>query len=75
MVGTKASVKMIKDLVSIGVVDGIESEIWVTSLAFIPNPSREMITEVKVCEQTKVKVCETMDRYTSNLRTNQSGFN
>jgi hypothetical protein len=47
MVGTPASVSLISELINQRHIRGIEADMWVTSLAFIQNPSKEMLVSVK----------------------------
>ena len=49
MLGTPASVSMIYDLIKDGKVTGSEADIWMTSLSFIPRPTKEMLPIAMVC--------------------------
>ncbi|XP_061171948.1 uncharacterized protein LOC133181472, partial [Saccostrea echinata] len=46
MVGTSASVAMLSKMINDDEVTGIEADMWLTTLAFIPSPSKDMIREV-----------------------------
>ena len=48
MLGNTASVHMIKNFIVDKTVTGVESDAWLTSLAFIREPTAEMLREVKV---------------------------
>lgn len=48
MSGTIDSLRLMVQLLTSGQVTGIEADMWMTSLAFIQNPSKEMLAEVKV---------------------------
>lgn len=48
MVGTKASLRMMTSLINGNEVTGAEADMWMTSLAFIKNPSKDMLLELKV---------------------------
>merc|ERR1712018_150910 len=43
---TPAALGVIKDLVISGDVTGVEAELWMTSLSFIVNPTKKMLTQV-----------------------------
>ncbi|XP_064626174.1 apolipophorins-like [Lineus longissimus] len=47
MAGTPASVSLISELVNQRHVRGTEADMWVSSLAFIQNPTKEMLESVK----------------------------
>ncbi|WAR23164.1 APLP-like protein [Mya arenaria] len=47
MTGTTESVKFMTQLITSGDVSGIEAEMWMTSLAFLQQPSVAMLNEVK----------------------------
>ena len=47
MAGTSSSVQILKELLLSKDVTGLEADMWLTSLAFIQNPTREMLEEVK----------------------------
>ncbi|XP_056009974.1 uncharacterized protein LOC125679922 [Ostrea edulis] len=46
MVGTSASVVMLTKMISDNEVTGMEADMWMTTLAFIQSPSKDMIREV-----------------------------
>lgn len=48
MTGTPASVTMLTKMITENEVTGIEADMWMTTLAFIPSPSKDMIREVMV---------------------------
>lgn len=48
MLGTQASLKMMTSLISRKEVTGIEANLWLTTLAFIKDPTKDMLKEVKV---------------------------
>ena len=48
MAGTSASLKMLAQLLVDDEVTGIEADMWLTTLAFIQEPTIEMLSEVKV---------------------------
>ena len=48
MLGNSASAHLIKDLIVDKTVTGLESDAWLTSLAFAKEPTVEMLREVKV---------------------------
>lgn len=48
MTGTHASVAMLTKLIADNEVTGVEADMWMTTLAFIPSPSKDMIREVMV---------------------------
>ena len=48
MVGTGASVKMMKTLISNDDVKGTEADMWLASLAFVHHPTKDMLKEIKV---------------------------
>jgi len=48
MVGTKASLRMMTSLINGNEVTGAEADMWMTSLAFINNPTKDMLLELKV---------------------------
>ncbi|XP_041357844.1 uncharacterized protein LOC121374798 [Gigantopelta aegis] len=47
MAGTSSSVQVLKELLLSKDVTGVEADMWLTSLAFIQNPTRAMLEEVK----------------------------
>jgi len=51
MVGTSASVRMIADLINKRHIKDAEAEAWLSSLAFIKNPTKEMISSAAVLLQ------------------------
>ena len=48
MIGTGASVKLMKTLISNDDVTGADADMWLASLAFIHHPTDDMIKEVRV---------------------------
>lgn len=48
MLGTQASLRMITRLISTKEVTGVEANLWLTTLAFIKDPTKDMLNEVKV---------------------------
>lgn len=46
-----------KDLVLSGEADEMEANIWFTSISFISDPTREMLSDVKVNKPTQMKFC------------------
>ena len=46
--GTTGAVRVMKNLVLSGETDEMEADIWFTSMSFISDPAREMLSEVKV---------------------------
>ena len=51
MLGTQASLRMIATLIGNKEVTGIEANMWLTTLAFIKDPTKDMLIEVKVSNQ------------------------
>ncbi|XP_062611984.1 uncharacterized protein LOC134273790, partial [Saccostrea cucullata] len=47
MAGTSASVAMLSKMINDNDVTGIEADMWLTTLAFIPSPTKDMINEVQ----------------------------
>ncbi|CAG2186502.1 unnamed protein product [Mytilus edulis] len=47
MLGTKASLRLITNLINKKEVRGIEANMWLTTLSFIKDPTKEMLNEVK----------------------------
>lgn len=56
MVGTSASVVMLTKMINDNEVTGMEADMWMTTLAFIQSPSKDMIREVLV-SFIPVKIC------------------
>jgi len=54
LIGTSASVSVMRSLMTSQQATSKETDIWLTSLAFIKNPTRDMMTELKVCE---LRIC------------------
>jgi len=48
MTGTVEGVKLMTQLITSIDVSGIEAEMWMTTLAFLQNPTIEMLNDVKV---------------------------
>ena len=48
MIGTGASVKLMKTLISNDDVTGADADMWLASLAFVHHPTGDMIKEVRV---------------------------
>ena len=46
--GTTSAVRVMKNLVLSGEADEMEADIWFTSMSFISDPNREILSEVKV---------------------------
>ena len=46
--GTTSAVRVMKDLVLSGEATETESNLWLTSISFISDPTKEMLSEVKV---------------------------
>ena len=49
MVNTEASVALISEMVLAGKVNGMEADIWLTSMAFIGKPTAAMLALLTVC--------------------------
>jgi len=49
LIGTAASVAFTRDLIRDGTVGGAEADFWLTQLAFIQQPTVQMLAEIKVC--------------------------
>ena len=49
MVNTEASVALISEMVLAGKVNGMEADIWLTSMAFIGKPTAAMLASLTVC--------------------------
>ena len=64
MVGTTASVSLIRDLVMNGHVTGMQADQWLTSLAFVAKPTADMIREIRV----RVKVLFPINPNTIKLK-------
>ncbi|VDI80741.1 Hypothetical predicted protein [Mytilus galloprovincialis] len=47
MLGTKASLRLITNLINMKEVRGMEANMWLTTLSFIKDPTKEMLNEVK----------------------------
>lgn len=54
MAGTPASLKMLTQLLVSNEVTGVEAEMWLTTLAFIQEPTLDMLAEVKVSDIPKI---------------------
>ena len=54
MIGTQASVAMLTKLIIDNEVTGLEADMWMTTLAFIPNPSKDIVKEVLVSPTTNL---------------------
>jgi len=52
LIGTTASVSVIRSLIASHQATSKEIDVWLTSLAFIKNPTRDMMRELKVCTTT-----------------------
>lgn len=48
MAGSSATVDMMKELLVNGDITGMEADLWIASLAFIPQPTAEMIESAQV---------------------------
>ena len=48
MTGTSASLHMITQLITSKEITGLEADMWLTTLSFIKNPTKDMLKEVKV---------------------------
>lgn len=48
LVGTAASYGLMKDIIQEGLLSNLEADMWLSSLAFQPKPTIEMITVVAV---------------------------
>ena len=48
MMGNEASLKMMTRLISNKDVTGMEADMWLTTLSFIKDPTKDMLNEVKV---------------------------
>lgn len=48
MVGTGAAVRQITQLIQNNKITGVFAEMWLSSLAFIQHPTKEMISEISV---------------------------
>ena len=48
MINTEASVAFISDMVLAGKVNGMEADIWLTSMAFIGKPTAAMLASLTV---------------------------
>ncbi|KAJ8307373.1 hypothetical protein KUTeg_015457 [Tegillarca granosa] len=46
MVGTSSSLRLLTELITSNEVNGIEADMWMTSLAFIQNPTKDMLKEI-----------------------------
>ncbi|XP_041360319.1 uncharacterized protein LOC121376501 [Gigantopelta aegis] len=56
MVGTSASLRLMRQMILSQAVDTNQANMWLTSLAFIQNPTREMLEEIEpLMEFTNVK--------------------
>ena len=49
LIGTSASVSLMRSLIASQQTTSKENDIWLTSLAFIKNPTRDLMRELKVC--------------------------
>lgn len=54
MTGTSASVHMITELITSNTITGLEADMWLTTLSFIKNPTKDMLKEVKVRTQSRL---------------------
>jgi hypothetical protein len=48
MVGTSAAMRMLTQLITNNEISGAEADMWMTSLAFIHHPTKDMLRETKV---------------------------
>lgn len=48
VIGSSASLVLIRDLIMAGDVNNADADTWITSMAFVANPTRNMLAEVKV---------------------------
>ena len=48
MVGTSASLRLMRQMILSQAVDTEQANMWLTSLAFIQSPTREMLEEIEV---------------------------
>ena len=48
MIGTGASIKLMKTLISNKDVEGTDADMWLASLAFVHHPTKDMLKEIKV---------------------------
>lgn len=53
MLSSTASISLIRRLISSGEVGETEADIWLTHLAFVANPTKEMLREIKVGAREK----------------------
>jgi len=65
MIGTTASVSVMRSLIASQQVTDREIDIWLTSLAFIKNPTRDMMRELKVCH---LDICLISVLYSMQIR-------
>ena len=49
LIGTAASVSVMRILIASQQATDKEIDVWLTSLAFVKNPTRDMMRELKVC--------------------------
>ena len=49
MVATGAALRMMGDLLTSDEVKDAQATFWLTSLAFLPNPTKDMVAAVQVC--------------------------
>jgi len=54
LIGTSASVSVMRGLITSQQATSKQTDVWLTSLAFVKNPTRDMMTELKVC---KLGIC------------------
>ena len=48
VLGTTASVSLTRDLITKKELKGQEADLWLSSLAFIPKPTKDMLREISV---------------------------
>ena len=58
MTGTVNSLKLMVQLLATKEVTGIEADMWLTTLAFIQQPTIDMIAEVKVISKCLFSLCK-----------------
>jgi len=51
LIGTAASVSVMRSLIANQQASNKEIDVWLTSLAFIKNPTKDLMRELKVCNR------------------------
>ena len=58
LIGTESSVSLIRDVINSNDVDEATVDMWLTSLAMIPEPNEQMIEEAQVSERRSTRITD-----------------